>query len=190
MFYYCCGNLGDHMNDICLFRLSHRKERDKRITTHLFLSARVLGVKEIYYSGDKDEKLESNILEVEKRWGKSIRILNYVDKPQSFLKRLKKSHLLVHLTMYGVPYKDILPSLTKETHDLCIIVGSEKVPSWVYSIADYNVAIGNQPHSEITAFTILLYELKGYKLYEPNNGELKIIPQERGKKVVKNEKRK
>jgi len=34
---------------------------------------------------------------------------------------------------------------------LVIIVGAEKVPREIFEFADYNVGIGCQPHSEISA---------------------------------------
>ena len=36
------------------------------------------------------------------------------------------------------------------------MVGAEKVPREIYELADYNVAVGSQPHSEISALAIVL----------------------------------
>ena len=33
-----------------------------------------------------------------------------------------------------------------------IVVGAEKVPREIYELADYNVAVGSQPHSEVSAW--------------------------------------
>ena len=49
---------------IIVFRYGHRRERDKRITTHCALVSRVLGAKKMLYNGDYDSSLEKNIKEV------------------------------------------------------------------------------------------------------------------------------
>ena len=69
-----------------------------------------------------------------------------------------------------------------------MIVGSQKVPSEFYSaeVSDFNVAVGNQPHSECAALAIFLDRFfEGETLGKPfENAKLKIVPQERGKKIV------
>ncbi len=172
---------------ILLFRLSHRKERDKRITTHLFLSARIFNVKEIYYSGEKDSVLEKNITSMEEKWGKTINKIEYVKNPKLKMKDLKnKGYKIVHLTMYGENYKKVIEKLRDA--NLCIIVGSEKVPGWVYDVSDYNISIGNQPHSEITAFAVFMYEIYKCNLKIENiKGKIKIVPSPKGKTVIVNE---
>ena len=45
------------MQEIYILRLGHRPERDKRITTHVALTARAFGAKGIFVS-TKDEVLE------------------------------------------------------------------------------------------------------------------------------------
>ena len=71
---------------------------------------------------------------------------------------------------------------------ILVIVGAEKVPREVYELADYNVAIGNQPHSEISALSVLLDRIYQGKQFESDfdNPERVIIPQEHGKNVVTN----
>ena len=70
-----------------------------------------------------------------------------------------------------------------------VIVGSQKVPGEFFSekVSDFNVAIGNQPHSECSSLAVFLDRLfEGKELEkEFENAKLKIIPQARGKKVVK-----
>ncbi len=171
-----------------LLRLSHRKERDKRLTTHIFLSCRILGIYNIYYTGDKDEKLEKNINKVEKNWGKCLNV-QHIKKPLKLIEEKKKEgYTIVHLTMYGIPYKQKINEI-KKLKNILIIIGSEKVPSEIYKLSDYNISIGNQPHSELTALVILSYELNNCKLKECSVKSLyRIIPQEKGKKVVRNDK--
>ena len=70
--------------------------------------------------------------------------------------------------------------------DILIVVGSEKVPSEMYQLADFNVAVGNQPHSEVAALAVFLdWYFEGKELRkEFGNARLKIVPQKRGKKVT------
>lgn len=53
---------------------------------------------------------------------------------------------------------------------------------------DYNIAIGNQPHSEVAALAIFLDRIyKGRELYmEFGDAKIKILPQNVGKKVIRN----
>ena len=68
------------------------------------------------------------------------------------------------------------------------MVGAEKVPREIFEMADYNVAIGNQPHSEISALSVLLDRIQQGKQFDSGfkNSERVIIPQEHGKNVVTN----
>ncbi|MEM3184417.1 MAG: tRNA (cytidine(56)-2'-O)-methyltransferase, partial [Candidatus Hadarchaeales archaeon] len=65
-------------------------------------------------------------------------------------------------------------------------VGAAKVPAEVFELADYNVAIGNQPHSEVAALAVFLDRLFEGKELERDfpNWKLKIIPSERGKHLI------
>jgi len=95
---------------------------------------------------------------------------------------------IVHLTMYGIHIDEAIPKIREvaKKEDILIVVGAEKVPREVYEIAHYNVAVGNQPHSEVAALAVFLDRLlegKGLKK-EFKNAKVKIIPQEKGKKVI------
>lgn len=94
----------------------------------------------------------------------------------------------VHLTMYGEPIKERIEEIKKE-RDILVIVGAEKVPREVFDLADYNIAIGNQPHSEVAALAIFLdrYTEGGWqnKKFE---GEMEIVPMKKGKRVVRRKK--
>ncbi len=178
------------MVKLALLRLSHRKERDKRLTTHLFLTARILGIKNVWYSGDKDDSIEENLKKIEYKWGKVFDEIKYIRNVKEFIKRIKEKYLLIHLTMYGLDYKDVIPKLREEIENgkkkgVCVTVGSEKVPGYIYEISDYNVSVGTQPHSELSAFAIFVYELNNHNLNrEYENPKMEIIPMEKGKKVV------
>ena len=89
--------------------------------------------------------------------------------------------------MYGQNINNVENKIRSEDKIL-IIVGAEKVPGDIYHMADYNVAIGNQPHSEISALGVLLDRIQHGKQLESKfeNPERVVIPQEQGKKVRMN----
>jgi tRNA (cytidine56-2'-O)-methyltransferase len=98
---------------------------------------------------------------------------------------------IVHLTMYGEMLGEVLPrieSSLRERKKVLVIIGAEKVPKEVYSLADYNVAIGNQPHSEVAALAIFLDRIyKGKELYNTfERARLRINPSRSGKEVLRN----
>jgi tRNA (cytidine56-2'-O)-methyltransferase len=66
------------------------------------------------------------------------------------------------------------------------VVGAEKVPGELYGIADWNVAVTNQPISEVSALGIFLDWFFEHSRLELSfsNPEIKIVPSERGKRVV------
>ena len=89
--------------------------------------------------------------------------------------------------MYGQNINNIESKIRNEDKIL-IVVGAEKVPREIFEIADYNVAVGNQPHSEISALSVLLDRIQQGKQFEFKfgNSEREIIPEERGKNVRMN----
>ena len=169
------------MSDIWIMRIGHRPERDKRVTTHVALSSRALGAKGIYVDTE-DPVLEENIRSVATRFGGDYSIQTGVTW-QKATKDFKGK--IVHLTMYGQRVDEALPKIPTD-EDIMVIVGAEKVPAEVYQRADFNISVGSQPHSEIAALAIFLYLYTGGKhLYEDRDGEMTVIPNERGKTVVK-----
>ncbi len=89
--------------------------------------------------------------------------------------------------MYGENINDVAPSLQKEDNVL-IVVGAEKVPREIYDFADYNVAVGNQPHSEISALAVVLDRMQKGNQFSTKfeNPAREIIPTKKGKNVVMN----
>jgi len=164
---------------LAILRLGHRIGRDKRVTTHVALVARAFGADKIFISS-KDAGLVRSVRSVVARFGGDFEIEDGVE-----WKRLVKTWTgtVVHLTMYGQPIDEALPKIPKE--NVLIVVGAEKVPPEIYELADFNVAIGNQPHSEVAALAVFLDRLlKGAGLRRIVRGRLTIIPSERGKSVV------
>jgi len=168
---------------VCVLRLGHRRVRDQRITSHCALVARAFGAKDLTYSGEKDENLEKSIKKVVEKWGGAFEI-KYEKNWKKIIKDWKGR--IVHLTMYGLPFQGSMKEIRKCKKDLLIIVGSEKVPTEVYQLSDWNIAITNQPHSEVAALAVFLDRLfVGKELKkEFKNAKIKIIPQEKGKKTV------
>lgn len=161
---------------ITVLRIGHRPERDKRITTHVALVSRAFGADKVVVDR-VDERLKRTIDNVTKKFGGSFELEfgNYME----IIRKFKGAK--VHLTMYGVPIEDKINEI-KKFENILVIVGSEKVPRPVYELVDFNIAVKNQPHSEVSALSIFLDRLgRGKEL----RGELEIVPEERGKKVVR-----
>jgi len=165
---------------IVVLRLGHRIDRDKRITTHVALVARAFGADKIFISTN-DRKIEKNIQSICKRFGGDFQIETGLD----YKKIIKQwNGTIVHLTMYGDELDKSINKIDKN-RDLLVIVGAEKVPSQIYDVADFNISVGNQPHSEVAALAIFLDRYTGGKWQEKQfNGKIEILPSNKGKKVV------
>lgn len=165
---------------ITVLRIGHRIERDKRITTHVALVARAFGADTILID-TKDEKMETTIQSVCKRFGGNFKIQTGVNK-YDVVKKWQGS--IIHLTMYGETLEKTIPKIPKNV-DLLIIVGAEKVPPFFYEHADFNVSVGNQPHSEVAALAIFLDRFtEGNWQKKKFNGKLTIHPANKGKNVT------
>ncbi len=164
---------------VYVLRFGHRPERDKRISTHVALTARAFGAKGIYF--DKfDEHVFESVRDVVKRWGGDFFI-----EHANWRKLLKEFRgTKVHLTMYGIPLTEKIEELKKK-EKILVIVGAEKVPAEVYELADYNISIGNQPHSEVAALAVFLDRLLNGKVFKLKfeDAEIEVVPSDRGKIV-------
>ena len=171
---------------VAVLRLGHRPARDKRVTTHVCLTARAFGAKKAYVPGKKDENLEKTIEKVVERWGGDFKVYTGGDWKKILGEWRKRGGLVVHLTMYGIPIEEKLSEIRATKKPLLVVVGSEKVRKEVYYLSDYNVAVGNQPHSEVAALAVFLDRLRGEKGLPSAfpDAKLRVIPQARGKKVV------
>ncbi|RLF03904.1 MAG: tRNA (cytidine(56)-2'-O)-methyltransferase [Thermoprotei archaeon] len=174
---------------VVILRIGHRLSRDKRISTHVGLVARAFGAEKIVFSGVVESSVIETIKRVVETWGGPFDV-DVVANPLTFMKKCKEKGMkIVHLTMYGenIQLSGVIDRIISDNTDILIVVGAEKVPGEVYKIADYNVAIGNQPHSEVAALAVFLDRLfNGRELVkEFTNAKYKIIPCKRGKKVVR-----
>jgi tRNA (cytidine56-2'-O)-methyltransferase len=169
---------------IIVLRLSHRVKRDKRISTHCGLVARAFGADKIVFSGEKDTSMINSLRKVRNRWGGSF-VVEYKKDWRKFLKS-KKEYKVVNLSMYGLPVQRNISKI-RRLKNLIIIIGSEKVPSEVYELADFNISVSNQPHSEVSSLSIFLDRyFKGKELTKRfSKAKLRIVPQKKGKKVIK-----
>ena len=176
--------------EIVVLRWGHRLHRDMRLTSHVALTARAVGCSGFILSDSQDSKLKDTITKVTKNWGGDFSF-EMGKSWKSIIKDWKKQGgIVVHLTAYGenIQTSDVLNRIKASMSDILIIVGSQKVPKIFYSedISDFNVSIGNQPHSECSALAIFLDRFfEGKELSSAfKKAKIKIIPQKRGKKTL------
>ena len=97
---------------------------------------------------------------------------------------------VAHLTMYGERVQDVegevRTSTLERNEPLLVVVGSQKVPFEVYDAADWNVAVTNQPHSEVAGLAVFLDRLfEGRELSrEWDDADKRVVPMATGKRVV------
>lgn len=170
------------MTEVWVLRLGHRPGRDQRVTTHVGLAARALGARGMYLAS-RDPGIVEGIRDVVRRFGGDFYIQDGVPW-KKILKEWKESGgTVVHLTMYGEPVQE-LESRLREFDRILVVVGAEKVPAEIFALADYNVAITNQPHSEVAGLAVFLDRLfMGEELgREFPGGRVRVIPSPRGKR--------
>jgi len=165
-------------------RLGHRPERDKRMTTHVCLTARAFGADRVYVDAG-DNELEQRLSQVAEQFGGEFEVRTGIS-PRGLIKSSRAT--VVHLTMYGENVGTWDEDRWNELRSkpcILVVVGSTKVPREYYEMADVNAAIGNQPHSEVAALAVFLDRLTdGEHLMDETGGKVKVVPQERGKLVL------
>ena len=167
---------------ITVLRLGHRPSRDKRITTHCGLAARAFGAREMIISGEEDEELVSRLSALSKKWGGNFKARYEKDWKKTLRNFNGKK---IHLTMYGEDFRKTAQDLRKpRPKKLMLVVGAGKVPPELYSMCDVNSAVGNQPHSEVAALGLFLYELSGRNPAEFSDAKIQITPSATKKMVV------
>ena len=165
-------------------RIGQRIVRDDRVTTHVALVARAFGASKILMT-EVNPEIKETIEKINKTWGGNF-VVEFINNWKSIVKKKKiEGFKIVHLTMYGENINNAQKELAIE-EKLLIVVGAEKVPREVYELADYNVGIGSQPHSEISALAVLLDRIqKGEQFKIDFSGsKRKIIPSKKGKNVL------
>lgn len=172
-----------------VLRIGQRLIRDDRVTTHVALVSRAFGAKKIFMT-EVNPEIKETVDKINKNWGGGFEI-EFIEKWKSIVKRKKNENFkVVHLTMYGQNINDIETKVRME-QKILVVVGAEKVPREIYEISDFNIGIGNQPHSEISALAILLDRLQTGQQFkrEFSDAKRRIIPTNNGKNVQINETR-
>lgn len=166
-----------------VLRMGHRIKRDERLTTHVCLAARAFNADGIILSGERDEKLMDGVKIVSRKWGGMFAV-KYEKDWKGVIRNFKGDR--IHLTMYGEELSKAIPVIRKSRKDLLVIVGAGKVPRDVYDLVEWNVGVGSQPHSEVSALAIFLHEYFGGKELGRmfKGAKLRITPSRKGKCVV------
>lgn len=174
---------------IVVLRWGHRPQRDVRLTTHVALTARALCASGFILSDTQDQHIEQTVTKITKTWGGQFRFEMGTPWKTAVQNWKAKGGIIVHLTAYGenIQTSDVLSRIKAQNRDIMLLVGSQKVPGEFYSneVSDFNVAVGNQPHSECSALAIFLDRyFEGKELAEQfQNAKMEIVPKERGKEI-------
>jgi tRNA (cytidine56-2'-O)-methyltransferase len=157
------------------------------MTTHVALTARALGADRAILPTNATDAVET-ARDVTDRFGGPFAV-ETSDELLGVIRGWKGA--IAHLTMYGERVQDV-ENAVRERHataPLLIVLGAEKVPFEVYDHADYNVAVGNQPHSEVAALAVFLDRLFGGDELdrEWEDADREIVPRAMGKRVEERE---
>lgn len=158
--------------------MGHRPDRDKRMTTHVGLTARAFGLENMFMP-ELDKDIKETLEDVSSRFGGNFEVVEERDW-SDLIKNWDGD--TVHLTMYG----EDIDSFFDETKvkDPLIIVGSKKVPRKVYDLADHNVAVGSQPHSEVASLAVFLDRYNNRTISSLEGGDMSVLPSNEGKRVI------
>jgi tRNA (cytidine56-2'-O)-methyltransferase len=169
--------------EVAILRIGHRPERDQRVTTHVALTGRALGATGMFLA-TRDKGVVQSVADVAERWGGNFFCTDDV-KWRTCIKEWKAAGgKVVHLTMYGINLPDIIGEI-RPYEKLLVVVGAEKVPGEMYGLADYNVSVTGQPHSEIASLALFLdcfYEGSEFNRTFPG-AKIRIIPSRAGKQT-------
>jgi len=170
--------------DLAALRLGHRPGRDERITTHVGLTARALGADRVVLANEAAQR-RASIEDITDRFGGPFAV-ETTTSPTAFLDDW--GGVIVHLTMYGLPVQEVTGAVRDRFESgtpVLVVVGAGKVPFDVYEAADWNVAVTNQPHSEIASLAVFLDRLlDGEELdREWEDAESVVVPKAEGKAV-------
>ena len=181
---------GHFAEEVVVLRWGHRTHRDARLTSHVALTARALGASGFLLSDITDKRIEETVEKVTRNWGGRFFFKMGTSWRASVREWKAKGGIVVHLTAYGenIETSDVLDRIRKTERSVLVIVGSQKVPADFFSenVSNFNVAIGNQPHSECAALAVFLDRFfEGEELEKKfDKAKIKILPKERGKKTL------
>ena len=155
-----------------VLRIGHRPERDKRITSHVALTSRAFGAEKMYLHRS-DSRVVETVRDVVGKFGGNF-VVEPTDNPKKIVKEW--SGKILHLTMFGLPIDESLDEIKKIEEPILVVVGAEKVPPWVFEYSDFNIAIGSQPHSEVSALAIALSKISEDSYNQNFEGPIQVIP--------------
>ncbi len=173
------------MPKVVVMRMCHRPFRDRRVTTHVGLVARAFGADGIILADTSDKNVVDSLEKVVELWGGPFFVKSGLRWKEVMRKWKSSGGVVVHLTMYGLPVEEAVEKVRGK--DVLLVVGAEKMPTEAFELADVNVSVGNQPHSEVAAVAILLDRIHhgaGHRK-EFKKWKLKVTPSERGKRIDK-----
>jgi len=167
--------------EVCVLRIGHRSGRDERMTTHVGLTARALGADRVIFPDHAGDAIET-ARDITDRFGGPFDV-EAAASPRRVLDDWAGA--VVHLTMYGERVQEVEVDIRATDDPLLVVVGAGKVPFSVYERADWNVAVTNQPHSEVAALGVFLDRFfEGRELdREWGDAERRVRPEETGKRV-------
>ena len=179
----------DAARQIFVLRWGHRPQRDVRLTTHVALTARALCASGFILSDTLDAHIQETVLKITKAWGGNFAFEMGTPWKRAIREWKTKGGIVVHLTAYGenIQSSDVMARIKAANKDVMLLVGSQKVPGEFYSseISDFNVAVGNQPHSECSSLAIFLDRyFEGRELAKSfEKAKIEIVPKKRGKLI-------
>ena len=174
---------------IVVLRWGHRPQRDVRLTTHVALTARALWASGFILADVQDKSIEQTVKRIMARWGGDFQFEMGTPWKKAVHDWKAQSGIVVHLTAYGenIQSSDVLKRIRGLRKNVLLLVGSQKVPGEFYSseVSDFNVSVGNQPHSECSALAIFLDRyFEGKELAQNfEKAKIRIVPHERGKEI-------
>jgi len=176
-------------HQIFVLRWGHRPQRDVRLTTHVALTARALCASGFILSDTQDLHIQETVTKITKAWGGNFQFEMGTPWKRAVREWKAKGGVVVHLTAYGenIQTSDVMDRIKAANKDVMLLVGSQKVPGEFYSseVSDFNVAVGNQPHSECSSLAIFLDRyFEGKELGKSfEKAKIEIVPKERGKLI-------
>jgi tRNA (cytidine56-2'-O)-methyltransferase len=179
---------------IVVLRWGHRPQRDVRLTTHVALTARALCASGFILSDVEDKNIAETVRKITLRWGGTFPFEMGTSWKKTVHNWKTEGGIIVHLTAYGenIQTSDVLQRIKSLKKDVLVLVGSQKVPGDFYSstVSDFNVSVGNQPHSECSALAIFLDRyFEGKELAKDfEKAQIRIVPKERGKEIKTDDK--
>ncbi|MFH0848394.1 MAG: tRNA (cytidine(56)-2'-O)-methyltransferase [archaeon] len=175
------------MVETVALRWGHRP-RDFRVTTHVVLTARAFGASSVILSDTQDATLRETVERLSSAWGGRFSLKMGIPWRNAVEEWRRSGGIIVHLTMYGenIETSKVIERIRSSRRKIMILVGSQKVPGAFFDLADFNVAIGTQPHSEIAALAVFLDRFyRGKQLQRRfSKARIRVKPSRRGKNLI------